>query len=169
MAMHQLHRLVGTLRTPRRPALARGADVLAEAPAITEHVLIGLLLQSRMPAPPAALLVVGGDQAQEWEYRRLGYHVTMAEPTDLPPFAESRYDAVFLLAAAGVTSRLERDLAETLRPGGRLVAVVPASQAALTGRWRPVETVYAVCRNGDWLLSDRPEGLALLTREKAAD
>jgi hypothetical protein len=142
---------------------AGGADVLPDDPV---RVVEGLFLDTRLPPPPARVLVLTPDGTDALDLAGRGYQVVQSAD-GVEPFPDESFDVAVALAGERANGppadSTLTSLARVLTPGGRVIGSGSAKLATRLGPLRVVERVYAVRDSHGWSLAASRTDAADLT------
>jgi hypothetical protein len=141
---------------------ADGTDV----PDDPVRVVEGLFLDTRLPPPPARVLVLTPDGTDALDLAGRGYQVVQSA-NGVEPFPDESFDVAVALAGERAngppTDSTLTSLARVLTPGGRVIGSGSAKLATRLGPLRVVERVYAVRASHGWSLAASRTDAADLT------
>jgi hypothetical protein len=151
-----------------RHSPVRADDTIPDDPV---RVVEGLFLDTRLPPPPARILVLTADGSAALDLAGRGYHVVQSV-NGAEPFSDESFDVAVALAgerAGGlsVDSTLAF-LGRVLTPGGRVIGSGSSEPAGRYGSLRVVERAYAVRATHGWSLVASPTDDVELTLWVAA-
>ncbi|HET6575371.1 MAG TPA: hypothetical protein VFG68_17320 [Fimbriiglobus sp.] len=130
------------------------------------RVVEGLFLDTRLPPPPARVLVLTPDGEDALDLAGRGYHVVQTT-NGVGSFADESFDVAVALTGDRTfgppADATLASLGRVLTPGGRVIGSGPSEPAARPGLLRVVERVYAVRASHGWSLVASPTDDAELT------
>jgi hypothetical protein len=152
-----------------RHSHARADDTIPDDPI---RIVESLFLDTRLPPPPARVLVLTPDGSAAIDLAGRGYHVVQSG-NGAERFSDESFDVAVALAGERMSS-LSVDstlafLGRVLTPGGRVIGSGSSEPAAARyGSLRVVERAYAVRASHGWSLVASPTDDAELTLWVAA-
>lgn len=151
-----------------RHSLRRSAVTFADDPV---RVVEGLFLDTRLPPPPARVLVLTPDGADALDLAGRGYHVVQSA-NGVGPFSDESFDVVVAFAGDRAdgppADSTLASLGRVLALGGRVIGSGPSEPGGRFSPLRVVERAYAVRDSHGWSLGASPTGEDELTLWVAA-
>jgi hypothetical protein len=151
-----------------RHSLTRPTVTLADDPV---RVVESLFLDTRLPPPPARVLVLTPDGADALDLAGRGYHVVQSAD-GAGPYSDESFDVVVALAGdrpdGPPANAALSTLGRVLVLGGRVIGSGSSEPAARFSPLRVVERAYAVRDSHGWSLGASPTDEAELTLWVAA-
>jgi hypothetical protein len=163
-----LHSRPDELACCSRHSLTRSNVTLADDPV---RVVEGLFLDTRLPPPPARVLVLNPGGADALDLAGRGYHVVQCA-NGVGPFPDESFDVVVTLAGDREDSppadSTLASLGRVLALGGRVIGSGMSEPGGRFSPLRVVERAYAVRDSHGWSLGASPTDEAELTLWVAA-